>query len=153
MQRRFMFMQTRTLAAAIVLTLLSLGACSQDSGPTLAAPEAYALATAGKLTLIDVRHADEWRQTGVARGALRIDMTNPQGEAGFVKQVSVQMGGRTDAPIGLLSRAGNRGANAQHVLRGAGFTEVYNIMEGMAGNGHGPGWIARGLPLEACEGC
>jgi rhodanese-related sulfurtransferase len=38
-------------------------------------------------------------------------------------------------------------------LREAGFTQVYNIKEGMMGSSAGPGWIARGLPLEACGGC
>ena len=148
-----MFMQSRTVATAIVLMMLSISACSRDSGPTLTAPEAYAQAQDGKLILIDIRHPDEWRRTGVAKGARRIDMTNAQGETGFVKQVSAEMGGRMDAPIGLLSLAGNRGANAQRVLREAGFTQVYNIKEGMMGSSAGPGWIARKLPLEACEGC
>lgn len=148
-----MLIRSRSAATAIALMLLSISACSRDSGPTLAAPEAFAQAQAGQLTLIDIRHPEEWRKTGVARGALRIDMTNAQGEAGFVKQVSAEMGGRMNAPIALISVAGNRGANAQHVLRAAGFTQVYNIKEGMMGSSAGPGWIARGLPLEACEGC
>jgi rhodanese-related sulfurtransferase len=142
-----------SIAAIAAFLLLSINACSRDKGPTLAAPEAYARAQAGTLTLIDIRHSDEWRRTGVAKGALRIDMTNSQGEAGFVEQVVARMGGRKDAPIGLISIAGNRGANAQRVLRKAGFTQVYNIKEGMTGSGAGPGWIARGLPVEACNGC
>ncbi|MBI3431143.1 MAG: rhodanese-like domain-containing protein [Hydrogenophilales bacterium] len=140
-------------AALAALMLLSLLACSRDNGPTLSAPEAYAQAQAGKLTLIDIRHSDEWRQTGVAPGALRIDMTDAQGEAGFIKQVAGQLGGRKSTPIALLSIAGNRGANAQRVLREAGFTHVYNIKEGMMGSGAGPGWIARRLPVEPCPRC
>jgi hypothetical protein len=27
---------------------------------------------------------------------------------------------------------------------------VYNVKEGMAGSGAGPGWIKHGLPLEPC---
>ena len=142
-----------SVAAIAAFMLLSIHACSKDSGPTLSAPEAYAQSQAGTLTLIDIRHPDEWRQTGVATGALRIDMANAQGEAGFVAQVTATMGGKKHAPIGLLSIAGNRGANAQQVLREAGFTHVYNIKEGMMGSGAGPGWIARGLPLVACQAC
>lgn len=145
---------SRLSAAAIAaFLLLSIHACSRDSGPTLTAPDAYAQAQAGKLTLIDIRHPDEWRQTGVAKGALRIDMANAQGEAGFIKLVAAEMGGRKNAPIGLLSIAGNRGANAQQVLREAGFTHVYNVKEGMMGSSAGPGWIERGLPMEPCPGC
>ena len=80
-------------------------------------------------------------------------MTSAQGEAGFVAQVAAEMGGDKHAPIGLLSRAGNRGANAQQVLLKAGFTRVFNIKEGMDGSNAGPGWIARGLPLEGCTDC
>ena len=140
-------------AAAAMVALLSINACSKSSGPTLTAPDAFAQAQAGKLTLIDVRHPEEWHQTGIAKGALHIDMTNVQGEAGFTQQVAAETGGDKHAPIGLISRAGNRSANAQQVLRNAGFTQVFNIKEGMAGNSAGPGWIARGLPVEACPTC
>ncbi|HEY9145600.1 MAG TPA: rhodanese-like domain-containing protein, partial [Thiobacillus sp.] len=82
-----------SVTAIAAFILLSIQACSNDIGPTMAAPDAYAQAQAGKLTLIDVRTPDEWRKTGVAQGALRIDMTNVQGEAGFVRQVDTATGG------------------------------------------------------------
>jgi rhodanese-related sulfurtransferase len=145
-----MLAQRLSLAAFL---LLILTACAKDSGATLSAPDAYARAQAGTLTLIDIRHPDEWRQTGVAPGALRIDMTDTQGEAGFVQRVTTEMKGKKNAPIGLLSVAGNRGANAQQVLRKAGFTHVYNIKEGMQGSSAGPGWIERGLPMQPCPDC
>jgi len=148
-----MFVYRLTVAATVSLMLLSLNACSRDSGPTLAAPDAYAQAQAGKLTLIDIRRPDEWRQTGVAKDALQINMAHPHGAAGFVQQVATELGGDRNAPIGLICRTGNRTTQMQQVLREAGFTQVYNIKEGMAGSAAGPGWIARGLPLEACRGC
>ncbi|HWR78228.1 MAG TPA: rhodanese-like domain-containing protein [Thiobacillus sp.] len=145
-----MFVQRLTAAA---LVLLSIAACSPDSGPTLAAPDAYAQAQAGQLTLIDIRRPDEWRQTGVAAGALRINMAHPQGGPGFVRQVAAEMDGDRDAPIGLICRTGNRTTHMQQALRDAGFTQVYNIKEGMVGSSAGPGWLARGLPVEACPRC
>ena len=148
-----MFVHRLAVAATASLMLLSINACSRDSGPSLAAPDAYAQAQAGKLTLIDIRRPDEWRQTGVAKDALQINMAHPQGMAGFVQQVTAELGGDRNAPIGLICRTGNRTTQMQQVLREAGFTQVYNIKEGMAGSAAGPGWIARGLPLEACRGC
>ena len=142
-----------SVAAIAAFMLLSIHACSKGKGPTLSAPDAYAQAQAGKLTLIDVRTPDEWRKTGVARGALRIDMANAQGEAGFVRQVEAALDGNRHAPIGLIGLAGNRAAHAQEVLRGSGFTQVYNIQEGMLGGSAGPGWLARKLPVEACPRC
>lgn len=139
--------------AAIALMALSINACSQDSGPTLTAPEAHTQAQAGKLTLIDIRRPDEWKQTGVAQGALEINMAHPQGATGFVEQVAAELGGKRDAPIGLICRTGNRTTQMQRVLKDAGFTQVYNIKEGMVGSGAGPGWIARGLPTQACTRC
>jgi rhodanese-related sulfurtransferase len=148
-----MFVHRLAVAATASLLLLSINACSRDGGPTLAAPEAYAQAQAGKLTLIDIRRPDEWRQTGVAKDALQINMAHPQGTAGFVQQVAAELGGDRNAPIGLICRTGNRTTQMQQVLRKSGFTQVYNIKEGMAGSAAGPGWIARGLPLQACERC
>lgn len=141
----------RLLWAAFVL--LTVTACALDDAASLSPPEAYARLQAGTLTLIDVRHADEWRKTGVARGALRIDMTNTQGEAGFIRQVMTQMRDDMNAPIGLLGLSSNRSANAGKVLREAGFTQVFVIQEGMLGSSGGPGWIARGLPVDPCPGC
>jgi rhodanese-related sulfurtransferase len=80
-------------------------------------------------------------------------MTSSQGGEGFARKVATALGGDKTRPIGLISLAGNRGSNAQQVLREAGFTHVYNIREGMAGSRARPGWVARGLPLEACPGC
>ena len=146
-----MLMNHLSLTLTAAFMLLSINACSQDSGPTLAAPDAFAQAQAGKLTLIDIRRPDEWKQTGVPKGALQINMA--QGDAGFVAQVTAETGGDKHAPIGLVCRTGNRTTQMQRVLTDAGFTQVYNIKEGMAGSGAGPGWIARGLPVEACERC
>lgn len=147
-----MLMQDFSVAAA-ALMLLSISACSQDGGPELSAPDAYAQAQAGQLTLIDIRRPDEWRQTGVARDALRINMAHPQGAAGFVQQVAAEVDGDRNAPIGLICRTGNRSTHMQQALRQAGFTRVYNIKEGMVGSSAGPGWIKRGLPVAPCPTC
>jgi rhodanese-related sulfurtransferase len=142
-----------SVAAAAAFMLLSINACSRETGPTLTAPEAHQQAQAGQLTLIDIRRPDEWRQTGVAEGAVRINMVHPQGPSGFVQQVAAEVGGNKDAPIGLICRTGNRTTRMQRALQEAGFTRVYNIKEGMVGSAAGPGWIARGLPVEPCRQC
>lgn len=139
--------------ALIAAFILTMNACSTDRGSTLTAPDAYAMVQSGQLTLIDVQRPDEWKKTGVAQGALHIDMANTQGEAGFVRQVSEKLNGNKHAPVGLISQAGNRSENARQTLRAAGFTHAYNIKEGMRGSSAGPGWIARGLPVEPCPSC
>lgn len=140
------------LAAAATASVLALSACARDAGPTLEAPAAWTQAQSGAVTLIDIRRPDEWKQTGVAKGALEINMAHPQGTAGFVRQVEAEVGSK-DAPIALICRTGNRTTQMQKVLIDAGFTRVVNIKEGMVGSAAGPGWIARGLPTEACKTC
>ena len=39
---------------------------------------------------------------------------------------------------------------ASSALAEAGYTQVYNIREGMLGSPDGPGWLARGLPTDPC---
>ena len=148
-----MWVQRLSAVIAATLILLSLNAYSAEPGPNLAAPEAYALVEAGKMTLIDIRRPEEWRQTGVARNARRINMAHPQGLIAFLRQVAVEVGGDGNAPIGLICRTGNRTTYIQQVMQEAGFTQVYNIKEGMVGSAAGPGWIARGMPVEPCPSC
>jgi len=118
----------------------------------ISAPDAWGLAERGELTIVDVRTPREWRQTGVAAGALEINMQQPRGVEGFVDKVLAAVDGNRSAPLGLICRTGNRSGQVQAVLRNAGFTQVYNIPEGMAGSRAGPGWLRRDLPVEAPRG-
>ncbi|MHB1083439.1 MAG: rhodanese-like domain-containing protein [Thiobacillus sp.] len=141
----------RLPVALVAALILAMNACSTSIDSTLTAPDAYAMAQSGNLTLIDVQRPDEWRDTGIAQGAIHIDMTSTQGAAGFVQQTIDKLNGNMHEPIGLISQAGNRSENAQQTLHSAGFTHVYNIKEGMLGSSAGPGWIARGLPVETVQ--
>ncbi len=133
----------------ILLATASLPALAQD----INAPEAYEAVKSGKLTLIDIRTPPEWRQTGVAPGAERINMIHPQGASGFLNEVLAKVGGDKTTPIALICRTGNRTTQVQRFLQAQGFTQVYNIKEGMAGSGAGPGWLARKLPVDSCMAC
>ena len=46
-------------------------------GDVLTAPQAHAAATAGDITLIDIRRPDEWAKTGSGEGAHRVDLLVP----------------------------------------------------------------------------
>lgn len=147
-------MSLRSLFLSVAVTaVLSVVACAPGGGPAVDAPQAFALSQAGRLTLIDIRRPEEWRETGVAAGALRINMAHPQGAAGFIAQVEAELRGNRNAPIGLIGRSASRSTRAQQMLIDAGFTHVYNIREGMVGSSAGPGWIARGLPVDSCRNC
>lgn len=134
-----------------LLSLWLLGACAGQTGPDLPAPQAWAAAQSGELTLIDIRTPEEWRQTGVVPGAARVDFH--RGPATLERAILARVGGNRDAPIALICRTGNRTTHAQQYLQRQGFTRVYNIKEGMAGSAAGPGWLARSLPVADCGRC
>ena len=118
--------------------------------PDMAAPDAAAAVAAGKITLIDIRTPPEWKETGVAKGASLINMLHPQGAPGFTNALLDKVKGDKNAPIALICRTGNRTTQVQRYLQSQGFTQVYNVKEGMAGSAAGPGWLKRGLPVETC---
>ena len=138
------FIFTLALFAAIFAA-----GCDAEGGPTLSAPEAFTKAQAGEITLIDIRTPREWRQTGIAEGAITIDMTKKT----FVTEILDAVDGDKDAPIAIICRTGNRTTYSQKALQEMGFSRVYNVKEGMSGSGAGPGWVRRGLPVNSCQTC
>lgn len=119
--------------------------------PDMTAPDAAAAVADGKITLIDIRTPPEWKETGVAHGAQMLNMLHPQGAPGFTNALLEKLNGDKNAPIALICRTGNRTTQVQRYLQSVGFTNVYNVKEGMAGSNAGPGWIKRGLPLDSCR--
>jgi rhodanese-related sulfurtransferase len=141
--------RNQTLRGALFAALLAFGAAAHAE-PDLAAPDAAAAVAAGKVTLIDIRTPPEWKETGVAKGAQLINMLHPQGAPGFTNALLEKVNGNKNAPIALICRTGNRTTQVQRYLQSQGFTQVYNVKEGMAGSGAGPGWLKRGLPVDSC---
>ncbi len=137
-----MYTGVRWFPVLLAASLLVIG-CSRASGPDLTPQAALARAQTGEITLIDIRTPPEWRQTGVAPMAQRIDMRDPRGPAGFANRVLGSVGGDTSAPIVLICRTGNRSSHMQQALQALGFTNLYNVPEGMVGSKAGPGWISR----------
>ena len=135
----------------LIASLLIAASGLALANPDLTAPEAAAAVAAGKVTLIDIRTPPEWKETGVARGAQLLNMLHPQGAPGFTNALLDKVKGDKNAPIALICRTGNRTTQVQRYLQSQGFTNVYNVKEGMAGSGAGPGWIKRGLPVEGCS--
>ncbi len=143
-------MTTHTISAMLIAVLL-LAATPVRAAPDLSAEQALAAAKAGKVRLIDIRTAQEWRRTGVAPGADRVDYY--RGPQSLLQSVTQMVGGDKNKPIALICHSGSRTGHAQKFLQSQGFTQVYNVREGMAGSAAGPGWIRRGLPVEPCLQC
>ena len=141
---------TRLFAALIALAGAVPVLAQPPASWRFTAPDAAAAVAGGKITLIDIRTPPEWKETGVAKGARRVNMLHPQGAAGFVEQLLGEIKGDRNTPIALICRTGNRTTQVQRYLQSVGFTQVYNVKEGMAGSAAGPGWLKRGLPVVSC---
>ncbi|TVP71455.1 MAG: rhodanese-like domain-containing protein [Rhodobacteraceae bacterium] len=98
----------------------------KPSAPRITAQEAITQAKAGSLTLIDVREADELRQTGKAKGALHIPLsqiaaqTDPK-NGHFNRKLS------PGKPVALYCASGMRSGRAARTMAAHGFTQVYNL--------------------------
>lgn len=116
-------------------------------GSTLTPPEALEQIRAGKLVMIDVRRPDEWARTGVAEGAVPIDMRRDD----FIAAVQSAMAEHPGTPVAFICAAGVRSRRVTRAMDTAGVTNIVDIPEGMMGSDAGPGWLARGLPVTNVE--
>ncbi|MGZ2748753.1 rhodanese-like domain-containing protein [Burkholderia stagnalis] len=115
---------------------------------------AWALFSAGDALLVDVRTAEERKFVGHVPDTPHVPWAtgtsltrNPR----FVRELEAKTG--KDALILLLCRSGNRSAQAAEAAAKAGFTQVFNVLEGFEGDldeqqrrGSRNGWRFHGLP-------
>ncbi len=143
--------------AAILLAVASLAmlphafAQAQQGGrsvptspPVMSAAEAHAKALAGEVVLIDIRTPEEWRETGIPASAHTANMHDDP--KAFAARLMAAVGGDKTRRIALICRTGNRSSQLQAQLVRAGFTNVVDVAEGVAGGRHGKGWLKVGLP-------
>jgi rhodanese-related sulfurtransferase len=110
--------------------------------------DAYERAAKNEITLVDVRHPDEWRATGIPKGAKPITFHDPEGVAGFVNEVRDAVNGKLDRPVALIGNRGGRSTRAQWALEEFGFKNILNVREGIKGNViDGWGWLSAKLPM------
>jgi rhodanese-related sulfurtransferase len=139
------------IARYAVLAVLLIGTVAARAQPDMSAPQVFEALRQGRILVIDLRTPQEWRQTGVVPGAGRVDFY--RGPEVLLSSVLQMVGGDRSAPIALVCRTGNRTSHAQKFLQAQGFTQVYNLKEGMSGSAAGPGWLKRRLPVEPCTRC
>lgn len=113
--------------------------------------------------LIDVRTDAEWRYVGLPKldklgkstycVSWQVFPDNKLNER-FVEQVKAN-GVRTDQPLLLLCRSGQRSKHAAIALTAAGYERCYNVAEGFEGDRDGGGhrgsvggWKVAGLPWD-----
>ena len=126
------------------LIVLASGLAVLAAPRVMGAKEAYDKAGRGELILIDIRHPDEWRDTGIGERAVPISMH--MGD--FGRKFQAATGGDTNRVIALICARGIRSAFIQNVLTKYGYKNVVNVAEGMIGSPAGKGWIKLGLPVK-----
>jgi rhodanese-related sulfurtransferase len=119
-------------------------AAAQTPPASLSVREAHAATKAGKVLLVDIRRPDEWADTGVAEGAIRLDMTSGAFEARLASLKAENPG----KPIALICRTANRTRTVQQQLAARGWLGLVNVRGGMLGDGREVGWLAEKLPLQ-----
>lgn len=129
-------------------------------------PEAYALLQQNdQAVLVDVRSTMEFEYVGHPPEALHVAIKEPpdwETRDEFVNELKSALQDRFKTDVGLeqrpllmMCRSGKRSELAANMAAEAGFTDVYNIMEGFEGdkdaNGHRNtinGWRFHQLPWE-----
>ena len=134
-----------TMLAAVVWSGIGVASAQQSRPAMLAVTEAHRMAQAGEVVLVDIRTAEEWKETGVPTSAHAISMH--QDPRAFLKSLDAALSGDRSRPLALICRTGNRSSNLQAELRRAGFSNVIDVSEGMAGSRAGQGWLKAGLPV------
>lgn len=139
----------RCLVAVSIMALLAVPVLAQPAGPprVMSASEAHTRSQAGEIVLVDIRTPEEWRETGIPIGAHAINMAEPPKV--FLDKLMQAVGGDRTQRIALICRTGNRSNVLQTQLVRAGFTNVVDVAEGVAGGRHGRGWLKLGLPVRA----
>jgi len=117
-------------------------------------PQAWALLQQGLATLVDVRSAEERKFVGQVPGSVHVAWAtgtsltrNPR----FTRELEAKVG-KTEVLL-LLCRSGKRSALAAEAATKAGFSQVFNVLEGFEGEldqyqqrGRADGWRFHGLP-------
>jgi rhodanese-related sulfurtransferase len=129
-----------------IVALLGMLAVALAAGE-MTAEEAYSEIGAGKMVLVDVRTPAEWKDTGIAPGAVTLSM----GSKDFAKKLKEIVEANPGKKIGLICASGGRSTAVQKQMEKLGIGDAVDISEGMKGNGSAPGWIARGLPVKPYE--
>jgi rhodanese-related sulfurtransferase len=124
----------------------------------VAPPVAWSLVQSGEALLVDVRTGEERKFVGHVPDSLHVPWAtgtaltrNPR----FVRELEAKLAkdGGKEAVVLLLCRSGKRSALAAETAAKAGFTNVFNVLEGFEGEiderqhrGGSDGWRFHGLP-------
>lgn len=155
------FMQYKIFYVSLLSVFLSITACNAKTEPQASAqmekaaepvPQAGGFSNIDNaklqelldqgVILVDIRLEEEWKQTGIVKGAKTItffDRTgriNPNFVPEFAKLV------KKDQPVALMCRTGSRtNAASQALAQQLGYKKILNVTHGIMG------WISEKRPV------
>lgn len=147
------------LAPALPPELAAIKAGAESSGlPVTGGVNpvvAWDIVSRHRVLLVDVRSNEERKFVGHVPGSLHVPWAtgtaltrNPR----FVRELESKIGGKDTVAL-LLCRSGKRSALAAEAAINAGFTSIFNVLEGFEGEidveqqrGKADGWKFHGLP-------
>jgi len=118
----------------LTFSLLATTTFAADPVKHVEAAEAAKIIAEGKVAIVDVRTADEFK-AGHIQGAKNIDISSGDFEAQLAKLDKSQ-------PTLVHCQAGGRSTRALKTLEKLGFTQVIHLDDGFGG------WEAAGKPVE-----
>ena len=130
----------KKLVMLLMALSLIVGACSEAqtaeaTGLVDSARAEELIESVDDLVVLDVRTPEEFAAGGLP-GAILIDINNPS----FTSEVSAL---DTDLPYLVYCRSGNRSAAAVEIMEDLGFTEIYELADGVQA------WVGSGRQLTA----
>ena len=105
------------------------------------------------IIIIDVRNVEEWKETGVIPESRLIQMLSPQGSVrkNFIEELITTLGDDKNIKAAIICRSGRRSSATVAMLKDQGFINIFNVTDGIMGDGKTTGWKNRNLPLVKCE--
>ncbi len=139
------------ICAFAALAAVMPSSTATAAGGRVTAAQAYSEAAAAARVLIDVRSPQEWKASGLPRGAAAVTIHQPA--PAFLDGILAAIGGNRDRPIALICATGMRAQRAQQFLESRGFSDVLNVDGGISGAPGAAGWLKNGLPMDPCKTC
>ncbi|WP_345734934.1 rhodanese-like domain-containing protein [Prosthecobacter algae] len=124
----------KRLSFIAALCVLPLTGLAEDKVKHVDAEKAAQLVAEGKVTVVDVRTEDEFKD-GHIKGAANVDLLSKD----FVRKLETV---DKSKPVLVHCQAGGRSTRSLPKLEQAGFTEIYHLDGGMAD------WVKAGKPVE-----
>ncbi len=115
----------------LVLFLIALPGCAEPPYNNLDNAQLQTMLDGGT-PIYDIRRPEEWRETGVVENSRLLTFVDGGGRVmpDFMPQFTTAVG--KDDPVILICRTGNRtGVLARHLVEQMGYTQVYNVRDGI----------------------